>query len=142
MHKREITYENFNDETVTETFYFNLSKPELIELEVEYKEGFTSWIQSVVKAEDNKTILEQFKRIILLAYGEKSADGRSFLKSDELREQFSHTAAFQSLFLDLCTDASVAAEFLIAALPKDMRDEVAKAVNTSDISASDPTPTT
>ncbi len=120
MLKRGITYEDFNGETVTDIFYFNISKPELIEMEVEYAEGFGSWIKKIIDAKDHKTLLYQFKKLVLLAYGEKSEDGKRFIKNDQLREEFSQTAAYQSLFIELATNDNAASTFLIGALPKDM----------------------
>lgn len=128
MLKREIKYTDFDDVVQTEVFYFNISKPEWLEMEVEQKEGFSVWIQNVIKADDNKTLIEQFKKIILAAYGEKSPDGKRFVKSDELRENFSHTAAFQELFMELATDADSAAEFVKGILPKDMAGQVEQAI--------------
>ena len=95
MLKRQITYTDFNDEEVTETFYFNISKPELIELEVEYAGGFTSMINRIIESTDPGRLVAEFKRLILMAYGVKSDDGKQFMKSDELRTAFESHAAYQ-----------------------------------------------
>jgi len=129
MLKRTIRYEDFNGNQTEDIFYFNLSKPELIELEVEYEQGFGDMLQSIIKAKDNKEIVKQFKAIILLAYGEKSEDGKRFIKSDQLREEFSQTAAFQELFMEMASDADAAVVFLQAILPKDMGEGIEKAVD-------------
>lgn len=126
MLKRNITYEDFDGNSVTETFYFNISKPELVELEVEKKGGFSDWIQAIIKAEDNKTVVEQFKRIVLLAYGVKSEDGKRFIKNDQLREEFSQTNAYNELFMELATQEDAAVRFLTGVLPKDMAEEIQK----------------
>lgn len=120
MLKRPITYEDFNGDTVTENFYFNISKPELIKLEVEVKQGFGNWIQGVIDAKDHKELIAQFERIILLAYGVKSEDGKKFVKSDALREEFLQTAAYIALFTELTTDDKAAAIFIKSILPKDL----------------------
>lgn len=120
MLKREIKYEDFDGVEQTDVYYFNISKPELIELEVEYPEGFGGMIQRIVETKDNKELIKQFKELVLLAYGEKSADGKRFIKSDELREQFSQTAAYQSLFVELATSDTAAVDFLKGILPKDI----------------------
>lgn len=126
MLKREITYEDFNGNTHTESFYFNMSKPELIELEVEHQNGFDGMLQKIIDTKDNKELIAQFKKIILMAYGIKSDDGKRFIKSDELREEFEQTAAFHTLFMELATDDKVAAVFISGILPADMRDNVEK----------------
>lgn len=122
MLKRQITYTDFNDQEVTDTFYFNISKNELIELEVEYKGGFTALIERITETMDPKRLVDEFKRIILLAYGEKSEDGKRFIKSDELRAEFETHAAYQTLFTELATSDGAAAEFIAAVLPADMTD--------------------
>ncbi len=138
MLKRGITYEDFNGETVTDIFYFNISKPELIEMEVEYAEGFGSWIKKIIDAKDHKTLLYQFKKLVLLAYGEKSEDGKRFIKNDQLREEFSQTAAYQSLFIELATNDNAASTFLIGALPKDMTGALEKSLETTPVDKINP----
>lgn len=128
MLTREISYENFNGEKVVEKFYFNISKPELVEMEVEYKEGLGQKIQNIVDTKDYKQLIRMFKEIILLSYGQKSDDGRRFIKNDTLREEFVQTAAYHVLFMELAADASAAAEFLKGVLPKDMTGEMDKAL--------------
>ncbi len=126
MLKRDITYLDFNDEEVTDTFYFNITKSEIVELEVEHKEGLDATIKKIIETKDNKSLVAEFKRIILLSYGEKSADGKRFIKSDESREEFSQTAAFDSLFMELATQDEAAATFIKGVLPKDMTADMDK----------------
>jgi len=120
MLKRNITYKDFNDEEVTETFYFNLSKTELIELEVSYEGGLQGAIQRIIEAKDERALVMEFKRIVLLSYGERSADGKRFIKNDQLREEFTQTAAYDALFMELATDEDAAAKFIQGILPADM----------------------
>lgn len=124
----DLTYTDFNDQEVTEKFYFNISKPELVEMEVEYKEGLGQKIQNIVDAKDYKQLIRMFKEIILAAYGQKSEDGRRFIKNDILREEFVQSAAYHVLFMQLAGDADKAAEFLKGVLPKDMTGEMDKAL--------------
>lgn len=124
MLKKEITYENFDGEETTETFYFNVSKPEIIELEVDIQGGFGRMMERIVEANDTKLLIQEFKRIILLAYGVKSEDGKRFIKSDELREEFTQTAAYSELFMQLALDADAAADFIKAILPRDLSDTI------------------
>jgi hypothetical protein len=124
MLKRNVTYEDFNGNTVTDTFYFNLSKAELVELEYNYENGFAATIESIVKAEDNKTLITIFKDLILKAYGQKSDDGKRFIKNDELREEFSQTAAYSELFMELAVDDKAASDFIAGIVPKDMGEAI------------------
>lgn len=122
MLKRVIKYEDFDGEEQSEIFYFNLSKPELLTLEVEHKQGYGAMLQKIVDTKDNKELIKQFKDIILLAYGVKSDDGKRFIKNDQLREEFSQTAAYSALFMELASgeNADAAVVFLTGILPRDL----------------------
>jgi hypothetical protein len=140
MLKRTIKYTNFNDVQTEGVFYFNLSKAELIQMEVSTKEGFGEMLQRIVETKDNKALIDEFKKIILLAYGERSPDGERFVKSDELREAFSHTAAFQELFLELALETDAAAAFITGIVPKDMGASLQRQINGSPTPPPPPTP--
>lgn len=129
MLKRDITYETFGGEgdelrEVTQTFYFHLAKHEMVELEAEKKGGFTAWMQDILAMEDNKTIMEQFKRIILMTVGEKSPDGSQFIKNQEIRDRFESHAAYHKLYWMMISDEAFAAEFMIGVLPADVQEMV------------------
>jgi hypothetical protein len=126
MLKRNITYTDFNDQTVTETFYFNLSKAELVEMEMSIKGGLGEQIKEMIAAEDNPKLIALFKRLVLEAYGVKSDDGKRFIKSEQLREEFTQTNAYSELFMELATNNEAAAIFLNGILPKDVAVEVNK----------------
>jgi hypothetical protein len=126
MLRREITYEDFNGDQVTDVFYFNISKSELVELEVQFDQGFGAMLQKIIDERDNNELVKRFKEIILMAYGKKSEDGRRFIKSDEIREEFTQTAAYDTLFMELATDDKAASVFLKGILPKDMGAEIEK----------------
>ena len=135
MLKKTITYEDYNGNSVTESFYFHLSKPELIELEVDYDKGLAAEINKIVETDNNKELIAIFKRIIALSYGVKSEDGKRFSKSDDIRNSFMETAAYSELFMELATDADAAAEFITGLLPADMAAEAEKAQAESVVSA-------
>lgn len=126
MLKKTITYTDYNDEQRTEDFYFNLSKAEIAEMEMSTTGGLTSMINRVVAAKDTPTIIQIFKNLILKAYGEKSADGKRFVKSKELSEGFEQTEAYSILFMELATDDKAAAAFINGIVPKDVAEEASK----------------
>lgn len=126
MLKREIKYEDFNGDQTSDVCYFNLSKTELIELEVRYDQGFSNLLKRIVETKDDKEIVKIFKDIILMSYGQKSDDGKRFIKNDQLREEFEQTAAYDQLFMELASDDEKAAIFLKGILPRDLAAEVEK----------------
>lgn len=126
MLKKTITYEDFNGDTVSEDFFFHLSKAELVELELSHKGGLSEALKRIVAAEDGKAIISEFKSIILGAYGKRSDDGRRFIKNQELRDEFESTEAYSVLFMEMVTDAEAAAEFINGVIPKNLAEEAAK----------------
>lgn len=126
MLKKTITYEDFNGEKTTETFYFNLSKPELLELEVSYPNGIEGALKEMLANNDQAALLAFFKKIILLAFGQKSADGKRFIKSEQLTEEFTQTNAYAQLYMDLLGDSDAAANFLNGVVPSDLAEAMKK----------------
>ena len=120
MLKKTIPYTDYNGVERVEDFYFNLSKAEAMEMELSISGGLTEMIRRIVAAQDTPTIIATFKEIILKAYGEKSPDGRRFIKSEELSKAFSETEAYSILYMELATDANAAAEFVNGIVPKDV----------------------
>jgi hypothetical protein len=117
MLKKVITYKDYNDVERTETFYFNLNKAELTEMEMSITGGMTNLLEKIVAEKDNKRIIEIFKELILKSYGVKSDDGRRFEKSKELREEFEQTEAYSQLFMELATNAEAASAFVNGIIP-------------------------
>lgn len=122
MLKKEVTYENFDGEKVTEAFYFNVSEAELMEMQFEHEEGFDQFLTRIVKAENISKLIKEFKKLLLFSYGVKSEDGKRFIKSDKLREEFEQTAAYSKLFMELATNDKAAAEFINGVIPKSLAD--------------------
>lgn len=117
MFKKTITYTDYNGTERTEDFYFNLTKAELMEAELSANGGLEAMLKKIVNSKDAPKIVEMFKKIILMSYGEKSDDGRRFIKNDEIREAFAQTEAYSELFMELSTDAEKAAAFVNGIVP-------------------------
>lgn len=124
MLKKTITYTDYNGLQRTEDFYFNLTKAEVMEMEMSTVGGMAEMIQKIVAAQDVPSIIKIFKDLILKAYGEKSADGKRFIKVNEygnrLADEFAQTEAYSQLFMELATDADAAAAFVNGIVPNDM----------------------
>ena len=112
MYIKSITYTDYDDEERTENFCFNLSKAEIAEMQLSSTGGLDQMIKEIIAAKDNAKLVQLFKGLVLKAYGVKSPDGRRFIKSDELREEFSQTEAYSELFMELVSDAEAAADFI------------------------------
>lgn len=124
MLKKTFEYEDYNGLKRKEDHYFNLNKAEIMEMELGTTGGLAEMIQRVVNAQDTPSIVKIFKDLILKAYGEKSADGRRFIKVDpdghRLADDFAQTEAYSMLFMELATDADAAAAFINGIIPSDV----------------------
>ena len=129
MLKKTITYIDYNGVERTEDFYFNLSKAEVLELEMGTTGGLTEMINKIVAAQDTPTLIKIFKDLVLRAYGEKSPDGNRFIKSDEIRDAFSQTEAYSNLFMELATDAEAASKFFNGIIPDNVDKPVSASTN-------------
>lgn len=120
MLKKTISYEDFNGNKFTEDFYFNLTKAEIAEMELEVPGGLTATLEKITKAQDTPTLIKIFKDLILRSYGVKSADGKRFIKNPTMREEFEQHAAYSVLFMELATNAEAASEFVNGIVPSDV----------------------
>lgn len=120
MYKKTINYTDYDGNKRTEDAYFNLNKAELIELNFTEDGGLDKVIQKIISEQDQVKILKIFKDIILMSYGEKSLDGKRFIKNQELRDAFVQTEAYSELFMELISDEEKAADFLKKIIPSDL----------------------
>lgn len=118
MFAKEIPYTDFEGEKRTEKFYFNLTQAECIELEALGKGGLEGYIRRIISSDDQVEILNIIKKVILLAYGEKTADGKRFYKNQQMKDAFAASEAYSTLFMELLSDADKASEFMREIAPK------------------------
>lgn len=127
MYKKTITYTDYNGETRTEDFYFNLSKAEILEMELSVPGGYQALLDRIIKTRDQVELIKLFKDLILRTYGEKSPDGRRFMKSPEITRNFQETEAYSELFMLLASDDKEAAAFTNGVMPASLRDSIDQA---------------
>lgn len=118
MFKKRIKYVDYNGNQREEDFYFNLTRTELTEMEFSSAGGLQNYIQKIIDAQSGQEIITVMKDLIFKSYGEKSLDGKYFNKSKEISEAFSHTEAYDILFMELATDDKAAADFVNGIIPK------------------------
>lgn len=126
MYKKTITCTNFNGIETTEDYYFNLTESEIIEMQIGTAGGLDEQLSKIVAGLDMPSMIKFFKDFVLKAYGEKSPDGKRFVKNDELREAFSQTNAYNKLFMELAFDDKAAADFINGVIPKDVADKMSE----------------
>lgn len=124
MLKKTITYVDYDGEERVEDFYFNLTKAELTEMNLSVNGGLLATIEKISQEKDMPKMIQIFKDLILKSYGEKSLDGKRFIKNAQLTEEFTQTEAYSQLFMLLATNADEAAAFIAGIVPKDISESI------------------
>ena len=127
MRKETITYTDYNGVERTEDHFFNLSKAEIMEMELSIDGGLSETINRIINAKDVPALIKLFKKLLLDSYGVKSPDGKRFIKSDALSTDFAQTEAYSQLFMKLATDADAASAFVNGIIPADLADKAKNA---------------
>ena len=123
MFKKTITYFDFNGDSQTETLYFNLSTSEFFTI---IQELNGDDLDSIVNTGDVTGMLRVLQNFILDSYGEKSVDGKRFVKNDTIRSEFSQSAAYDALIEDLVQNVDSASEFIKGLIPASLSNAMAK----------------
>ena len=132
MYIKTIEYKDYSGTQRKEDFCFNLNEAEIMEMELSKEGGFDQWITRIANAQNTPELIKLFKSLILMAYGEKSLDGKKFLKVDpttgrRLSEEFEQTAAYPVLFMELATNTEAATEFINHIIPENAAEAIEKA---------------
>lgn len=112
MVKKTITYIDYNGVERTEDHYFNMNQAEILQLEMSVDGGWLEMVKKISATQDAPAIMKVFREVVNMSYGEKSADGRRFIKSPELTEAFVQTEAYSNLFVELITKPETFADFM------------------------------
>lgn len=118
MYKKTMSYTDFDGNTRKEDFFFNFTTAELAEMELTAKGGLKGEIEAITNEQDGEKIVDWFKKIILKSVGKKSPDGRKFIKSKEISDDFAQTQAYSDLFMELAFDAKKGADFINKVIPQ------------------------
>ena len=104
MLTKKITYEDFDGNSITEEFQFNLTKSELMKMELAEEGGMYATLEKMVKENNTPKLVAYFDRFIRESYGKKSADGKKFVKTAELTEDFVSSLAYDELVVELLSN--------------------------------------
>ncbi len=125
MLKKTIAFTDYLGNEREEDFYFHLNKAEVTEMQLEIDGGLTGMLERIIQKKSGPDIIKTFKMLIMRSYGVPSPDGRKFMKSKEITEDFLQTEAYNNFFMELVTDAGKAADFIRDILPN-MENDVSK----------------
>ena len=117
MFKHTVKYVDFDGNNREEDLYFHLSPAEMTQFEYSVKGGMRNLLEKAIKDQDGPTLMKFFVRIVEMAYGRKTNDGRRFEKSREIYDDFAQTNAYNALFMELVTDENFTKKFVDAVFP-------------------------
>ena len=120
MLKKTVTYTNLFGDEVQEDCWFHFSTTDLTELELSEEGKFSDKIQNALDTEDLHVIFKMFQEILLKGYGQPSEDGKRFIKSKELSDEFANSLAYETLFWEFFDGKEDAEKFIKALLPKQL----------------------
>lgn len=126
MIKKTVTYKDFDGNERTEDFYFHLTEQELTEWELSIDGGLSGVLKRITQSKDTRKIMEIFKALLIKSYGVKTADGRGFVKNQEVLDNFTCTQAFSDLYMELATNDKAASEFVNGVIPQHLINEANK----------------
>lgn len=112
MIKKTITYVDYDGNKRTEEFHFNLSRAEIIRLNLSEDGGLEAYVKELVKTSNMRDAYALIEKIVKASYGEKSENGRRFIKSDKATEEFVQSEAYSELIMELLQDPKEAAYFV------------------------------
>lgn len=117
MQKITVTYENFDGENVTEDLYFHLNIKELQEME-NWDIPLAKRIALLTSTEDGKAAFDLVRDIVEAAYGERSEDGKRFVKNPEVLKNFTEGLAYDEVIIQFLDGTTDLAKFIEGLLPK------------------------
>ncbi len=125
MYIKKVTYTDYDGVERTETCMFNLTKAELSQMQMEQAGGLDARLTRMLEMQDAPSIMKTIKELLHRSYGEKSPDGRRFIKVDpatgiHLADEFEQTEAYSQIYMELCTNAEMTADFIANVVPKDV----------------------
>lgn len=124
MLKKTITYTDYDGMERTEDFWFNLSKTELTKLDAELPGGVLGVLRKIIDKKDRKALVDFIETLILRSYGEKTLDGKRFVKTPEMAEEFMQTPAYDELFMSILSDTDSQTSFINGVIPQSMAKEI------------------
>ena len=124
MLKNTITYTDYDGMERTEDFWFNLSKTELTKLDAELPGGVLGVLRKIIDKKDRKALVDFIETLILRSYGVKTLDGKRFVKTPEMAEEFMQTPAYDELFMSILSDTDSQTSFINGVIPQSMAKEI------------------
>lgn len=116
MYQTKVNYVALNGDAVEEVLHFNLNTIEVARMQGKVEGGdleahFKKVISNASATNDTMSLINLMLDVVLLAYGEPSADGKHFVKGPEVQARFENSLAFAQYMEDLLTQEGESLRF-------------------------------
>lgn len=127
MYKKTLTYTDFKGQKRTEELCFNMTEVELMKWAAQ-PSGYThdQLVDNMLKKGNTEGLMDMLDDLFRRSYGELSLDGKRFVKSPEIQQEFFESNAYPALFLELATNSEEASRFFNEVFPANINETLAK----------------
>lgn len=127
MISKTIKYVDYNGVEKEQTYWFNMSRADLMDLEADTDGGWENTLRKLIKEQDGRKAYKFFEKFIKDSYGVKTEDG-GFDKDPKHLRAFRNSEAYSELIWSLVEKPEEAAAFINGIVAS-----VAKTVDAIDI---------
>lgn len=111
MLAKTITYTDLNGQSQTETLYFNFNQREAAAFIDSIGGDYDAYASKILSTGRVSDIIDFITNILLDAYGQKSEDGKRFIKNAKIRAEFADSIAFAEITEQFLMDPKFSEEF-------------------------------
>lgn len=129
MYRVTIKYEDFNNEVVQEELLFHMSTKDWVKADADKKEfgGYEAYLTKQIGGPQDEVeparVLETLEDIIRRAYGERSEDGKKFVKNPDKTDAFLESLVYDAFLDELLYTEGFSTAFVQALIPKGAKKE-------------------
>lgn len=117
-----VTFEDWDGKSHTETHRFNLTKTEVQTLNARYGGSLQNTLARLSMTENAREMMDILMDVFKTAYGRMDDDRVHFRKSEKILDDFASTPAFDKLFMEIMSSDENSAAFVRGILPKKMQE--------------------
>lgn len=122
MIKEKIKLTDWEGNPREETWCFHLTDSDIVDWELSESGGLSKLIEKISETQDVPKLKDLYREVILKSVGKIDTDGRRFRRTDEIREEFLETGAFDVIFMKLLTEEGAGAAFINGLVSDKLRD--------------------
>lgn len=124
MYVKKIKYTDYDGNEREEKYYFHLNKAELMKMQFSVKGGFEAHLKRLLETKSEPEVMKIFEDFVDKTYGVKSVDGKTFIKNEQVLNEFKQSEAYSEFFMELISDKKAQLDFIKGIMPDAMLADV------------------